>query len=69
MENFILQMQHQVMNKYLRINTDTPSETNVRFSVDIINYPADKNKFTIHYDANDNGEEQLYQKTNKRQRC
>ena len=43
-------------DKYLRINTDTPSETNVRFSVDIINYPAEQNKFTIHYDANDNGE-------------
>lgn len=43
-------------DKYLRINTDTPSETNVRFIVDIINYPAEQNKFTIHYDANDNGE-------------
>ena len=43
-------------NNYLRINTKTPSETNVRFSVDIINYPAEQNKFTIHYDANDNNE-------------
>lgn len=43
-------------DKYLRINTQTPSETNVRFSVDVINYPAEQNKFTIHYDANDNGE-------------
>ena len=43
-------------SKYLRINTQTPSETNVRFSVDIINYPAEQNKFTIHYEANDNNE-------------
>ena len=42
--------------KYLRINTDTPCDTTTRLSVDIINYPSEQNKFTIHYDANDNGE-------------
>ena len=39
--------------KYLRINTDTPCDTTTRLSVDIINYPSEQNKFTIHYDAND----------------
>lgn len=41
---------------YLRINTVTPCSTDTSLSIDILNYNAEQTKFTVHYDANDNGE-------------
>lgn len=42
--------------EYLRINTETPCTTQTRLSIDILNHYAEQTKFTVHYDANDNGE-------------
>lgn len=43
-------------NDALRINTITPCDTSEPLSIDILNGNAVQNKFTVHYDANDNGE-------------
>ena len=46
--------------KYLRINTITPCPTDTSLSIDILNYKEkqeeEKTEFTVHYDANDNGQ-------------
>lgn len=41
---------------YLRINTITPCPTDTRLSIDILNRVEEQKEFTVHYDANDNGE-------------
>lgn len=41
---------------YLRINTITPCPTDTRLSIDILNKTAEQTEFTVHYDANDDGE-------------
>lgn len=42
--------------KYLKVNTITPCTTDTQLSIDILNYSSGQNSFTVHYDANDNGE-------------
>ena len=41
---------------YLKINTPTPCNTDTVISVDILNNKDKGEQYTIHYDANDNGE-------------
>ena len=43
-------------DEYLRINTQTPCSVDTILSIDILNKTSEQSKFTIHYDANDNGE-------------
>ncbi len=43
-------------DNYLRINTETPITTDTKLSIDILNSLQGKNEYTVHYDANDNGE-------------
>lgn len=43
-------------DEYLRINTTTPCTTDTQLSIDILNKTSEQNRFTVHYDANDNGE-------------
>lgn len=41
---------------YLKINTKTPCSTDTVISIDILNRLQEEAKYTIHYDANDEGE-------------
>ena len=43
-------------DEYLKINTKTPCNTDTVISIDITNKQKEQTEFTIHYDANDNGE-------------
>ena len=43
-------------DEYLKINTITPCNTDTVISIDITNKQKEQTEFTIHYDANDNGE-------------
>ena len=42
--------------EYIKINTITPCNTDTVISIDITNKQKEQTEFTIHYDANDNGE-------------
>lgn len=41
---------------YLKIKTETPCTSDTRLEVDILNKIAEQTKFTVQYNANDNGE-------------
>lgn len=43
-------------DKYMKVNTPTPCNTDTVLSIDILNNQDKGEEYTIHYDANDNGE-------------